>query len=360
MNSLAQIPPGTQILIGDAVRRRRAVEKAIFSVFEGWSYEEIIPPMLDYFDVFVRGMGQDLEDRIYRFIDREGNILALRPEFTSLLAKTAATRLAAEPQPVRLSYSGEVLRFETPKGGQQREFAQIGIEHYGGSPSRADVEVLLVCMEGLSRLGVADFQINLGSVGFFGGLADGLGIDAEQFGELRKLLNLKDHSGLDRLLRKLGLEERSREALRAVPHLTGGREVIGRARALAGNERSLGALEHLDSIYSIFEDLGLAGHLTIDLGEIRGFDYYSGILFKAYVPGLGFEVASGGRYDGLPAQFGRDFPAVGFSFSLDRLEQAIGPESIPRDRDAERPAEASSFVEAVGFRRAGKTVRLCS
>ena len=131
MNSLTQIPPGTQILIGEAVRRRRAVEQTVFSVFEGWSYQEVIPPMLDYLDVFVKGMGSELEDRIYRLIDREGNILAVRPEFTSLLAKMAATRLSSEAVPVRLSYRGEVLRFGSAKGWQQREFAHIGLEHYG-------------------------------------------------------------------------------------------------------------------------------------------------------------------------------------------------------------------------------------
>jgi ATP phosphoribosyltransferase regulatory subunit len=360
MNSLTQIPPGTQILIGRAARRRREVERAIFSVFEGWSYEEIIPPMLDYLDVFVKGMGQELEDRIYRFIDRDGNVLALRPEFTSLVAKTAATRLASEPKPLRLSYSGEVLRFETPKGGQQREFAQIGIEHYGGEPSRADVEALLICMEGLATLGVADYQINLGHVGFLGGLVDGLGAGQEQIHELRGLLDRKDRQGLDELLGVLELEESAREALRAVPHLTGSREVILEARKLVTRERSVRTLDHLESIWDIMESLGLAGHLTIDLGELRGFDYYSGILFRAYVPGLGFEVASGGRYDGLPARFGSDVPAVGFSYSLDRLEQVIGPHPAGGGGGEEPPRNPSDFEEAVRLRKAGLKVRLCS
>jgi ATP phosphoribosyltransferase regulatory subunit len=360
MNSLTQTPPGTQILLGQAARRRRAVERAIFDVFEGWSYEEIIPPMVDYLDVFVKGMGQELEGRIYRFIDREGHVLALRPEFTSLVAKTAATRLAGAPPPLRLSYSGEVLRFETPKGGQQREFAQSGIEHFGGTPASSDVEVLLVCMEGLSKLGVADFQINLGSVDFFGGLIDGLDVGPEHVGALRDFLDLKDQNGLDGLLAKLDIDSRSRKALGEVPHLTGGREVIVRARSLVTSGRSLEALDHLDDIYSIFENLGLARHLTVDLGELRGFDYYSGILFRTYVPGLGFEVASGGRYDGLPAKFGRDLTAVGFSYSLDRLEQVLGPRITGDAGPGDGPAEENSFEEAVRLRRAGKRVRLCS
>src|SRR4026207_1658978 len=135
MKAFTQIHPGTQILIGPAARRRRVLERTICSVFEGWSYEEIIPPIFDYYDVFIKGMGKGLEEQIYRFIDREGNVLALRPEFTSLVAKTLATRLPNAPRPARSFYSGEVFRFEKPKGGQQREFAQIGIENFGGGKS---------------------------------------------------------------------------------------------------------------------------------------------------------------------------------------------------------------------------------
>src|SRR5206468_11771818 len=164
MKSHTQIPPGTQILIGRAARRRRVLERAISSVFEGWSYEEIIPPIFDYYDVFTKGWGH--EEQIYRFIDREGNILALRPEFTSLVAKTVATRLAASPKPIRLFYSGEVLRFAKPKGGRQREFSQVGIEHYGGESKTADVETLLIAVEVFEKLGIQGFQINLGSVDF--------------------------------------------------------------------------------------------------------------------------------------------------------------------------------------------------
>lgn len=360
MNSLTQIPQGTQILIGDAVVRRRAVERAIFSVFEGWSYREIIPPMLDYLDVFVKGMGSELEDRVYRFIDREGNLLALRPEFTSILAKIAATRLSSEPKPVRLAYSGEVLRFERPKGGQQREFAQAGIEHYGGSTWSADIEVLLVCMEALKRLGIADFQINLGSVDFFGGVVDSLDLPPDRVDELKVLLSRKDQSGLDSLLGQLNIGSEPSRVLRSIPHLTGSAEILERAGDLTGNGRSSRAIEHLASIYAVFEKLGMSDRLTIDLGEIRGFDYYTGILFRAYVPGLGFEVASGGRYDGLPAAFGNDTPAVGFSFTLERLEQVVSAlPGAPLAQEATR-LDQGSFEEAISLRREGRTVRLCS
>ena len=366
MKTFTEIPPGAQVLMGAAARRRRAVERAILSVFEGWSYEEIIPPIFDYYDVFVKGMGASLENRIYRFIDREGNVLALRPEFTSLLAKTVATRLADAPRPIRLSYSGEVLRFEVPKGGRQREFAQIGVEHYGGGNRSSDIEVLLVAVEVLSRLGIGRFQINIGSVDFFGGIVDRMGLGGDRINELKDVLNLKDQSGLESMLGRIEAEKNRKDLLRALPHLTGGRPVIKEARKLTRNPRSAGALDHLEEIYSVFEDLGLADHLTIDLGEIRGFDYYSGILFRAYVPGLGFEVASGGRYDGLPAQFGEDIPAVGFSFSLDRLEQIMDMRFEPSDEcgamevvESQGGSLEGSFRQALKLRAEGKTVKLC-
>jgi ATP phosphoribosyltransferase regulatory subunit len=352
-----QIPHGTQILLGRGAQRRRALERTIASVFEGWSYEEIVAPIFDYYDVFIKGMGTGLEEQVYRFIDREGNVLALRPEFTSLVAKTVVTRLASAPKPIRLYYSGDVLRFEKTKGGRQREFAQIGIEHFGSAGKSADAEVLLIAAEVLSRLGLSEFQINVGSVDFFGGIIDRFELPESDIAEIKNILNLKDQSGLEALLAKLPLEERHKNILRAIPHLTGGREVLTEARELVRNPRSVEALDHLNEIYSIFEKAGLAQRLTIDLGEVRGFDYYTGILFRAYVPDLGFEVANGGRYDGLTATFGEDIPAVGFSFSLDRLEQIATPKlAVPEDQPT---VIETDLAQAVRLRSAGRAVKLC-
>jgi len=359
MKSFTQIPPGTQVLIGGAARRRRALERTLCSVFEGWSYEEIVPPMFDYYDVFIKGMGRGLEEQVYRFIDREGNILALRPEFTSLVAKTAVTRLAAAPRPIRLYYSGEVLRFEKPKGGRQREFAQIGIENFGGG-KQADVEILLIAVEALQSLGISEFQINLGSVDFFGGIVDRIELPEEPIAKLKGVLNLKDRPGLEALLQTLAIEDRDKNILRAIPHLTGGRAVLEEARGLIRSSRSIQSLDHLENIYSIFDKLGLAAHLTIDLGEVRGFDYYTGILFRAYVPQLGFEVASGGRYDGLAGAFGENLSAVGFSFSLDRLEQIALPHiTAVRTTSTDVPGDPSGFERALNLRHSGETVKLC-
>jgi ATP phosphoribosyltransferase regulatory subunit len=252
-----------------------------------------------------------------------------------------------------------VLRFEKPKGGRQREFAQIGIENFGGG-KQADIEILLIAVESMQRLGIADFQINLGSVDFFGGIVDRIELPENQIAKLKSVLNFKDQPGLESLLLSLPVDERRKNILRAIPHLTGGREVLKEARGLIRNERSVASLDHLEEIYSIFDKLGLARHLTIDLGEVRGFDYYTGILFRAYIPQLGFEVASGGRYDGLAATFGEDLTAVGFSFSLDRLEQIATPQLDVSDSQATAVnGDAAGFEQALEIRKSGKAVKLC-
>ena len=323
MKTLTQIPLGTQLLFGKAAKKRRRIERAIFSVFERWDYDEIIPPIFDYYDVFAKGMGAAFEDTLYRFIDREGNILALRPEFTSLVAKSVATRLADHPKPLRLCYCGEVLRYEAPRGGRQREFFQIGVEHIGGEPIKSDAEIILVAIESLKKLGIRRFQINLGEMGYFSGIVEGMNFSRDDLSKIKTLVDLKDTVGLRLELERLALSEKRRNILLSLVHLTGNSDTLRTARQLVSNEKSLQALDHLEALLAELKKQKVEDHITIDLSEVRGQDYYTGTIFKIYVPGLGFEIGGGGRYDNLFKNFGCDFPSVGFSFSLERL-MAIG------------------------------------
>ena len=168
-HSRTQVPPGVQCFVGEEARRRRRIEDRVVSVFEGWDYEEIIPPLFDYADVFA---GQALAPKTYSFVGRDGSLLALRPDFTSLLAKVAAGRLAHRPAPIRLYYSGEVLRYEPPKAGRQSELYQMGLEHLGGDPPAADAEILAVAAECLDALGVRGWVLSLCHVGVFNWLLE--------------------------------------------------------------------------------------------------------------------------------------------------------------------------------------------
>ena len=238
MKTLTQIPLGAQVLFGKAARRRRQIERTVFSVFEKWDYQEIIPPIFDYCDVFTKGMGVELEDTLYRFIDREGNILALRPEFTSLVAKTVATRLADQPKPLRLCYCGEVLRYEAPRGGRQREFCQIGLENIGGERISSDVEIIRIAIESLRKLGLRKFQINLGEIGYFAGIIERINFSREDLATVKTLVDLKDVVGLKIEMDRLNLSERRQNIILSLMHLTGNSDTIETARHLVNNEKS--------------------------------------------------------------------------------------------------------------------------
>ncbi len=322
---LAQIPPGVQCFVGEEARRRRQVEECVVSVFEGWDYEEIIPPLFDYADVFA---GEALAPKTYSFVGRDGNVLALRPDFTSLVAKIAAGRLRDRPAPMRLFYSGEVVRYEPVKAGRQSELHQMGLEHLGGDARAADVEVLAIAAECLERLGARGFVLALGHVGVFGGLVEGTSLDAERVEALRERVESKDLAGVRQALE--GVDAVTAAALERLTSMAGGVETLDEARrAFAFCAPAAAAVEELRAVVSALRAAGLADRLAVDLGEVRGLDYYTGLVFRVFAPGLGFEVGGGGRYDTLLARFGRPLPAVGFMLGLDRVALLLERQGAP-------------------------------
>ena len=325
--TLSKIPPGVQYIFDDEVRVRRWIERQIMEVFEGWSYGEIILPIFDYADLFALGMGKEQAEMTYRFTGRDGKLLALRPEMTSLVARTVATRFTKRARPIRLSYSGEVFRWDEPRGGRQYEFHQIGLEHIGSDQIEADTEVLVVAIEALRRLGLESFTIALSHVEFFNGLAERLELDEDRRREMRLLIDRKQTEQLDRFLETY-TESENRAALCRLTTLAGKREIIEEARSLVSNERSVAALDDLERVYMIAEELDISSHIDIDLGDVGGLDYYTGLTFNIYARGIGTALGRGGRYDRLLAKFGCQEPAVGFSLCLDWLAQLLAPDII--------------------------------
>lgn len=363
-SSLSRIPSGVQYIFDDEVRVRRWIERQVMSVFEGWSYSEIILPIFDYADLFALGMGKDQAEMTYRFTGHDGKLLALRPEMTSLVARTVATRFGNRPRPIRLSYSGEVFRWDEPRGGRQYEFHQIGLEHIGSDRLEADTEVLVIAIEALRRLGLEGFTITLGHADFFNGIAERLGLDEDARRSLREAIDRKDTERLDTFL-EAHADPSSRDTFCRLTALAGKREVIEHARALAPNNKSVTALDDLDRVYRIAEALGIQAYIDIDLGDVGGLDYYTGLTFKIYVPGLGTALGRGGRYDRLLENFGLAEPAVGFSLCLDWLAQLLAPElreTAGQSGAAVRlkPAAdiARTFNEASRLRSEGKKIEI--
>ncbi|CAN5804987.1 hypothetical protein BH23GEM3_BH23GEM3_21800 [soil metagenome] len=303
------------------VRRRRSVQRTWFSLAEDRGYEEVIPPTFEYEEVFTRGGGADLAARLIRFVDRDGRLVALRADFTSSLARVAATKLAAAPLPFRLCYAGKVYRQETEGGGRRREIFQLGAELIGAAEVDADLEVLRLVIDTLRALNIDKFQINLGDIRFIRPLlADLPPADAER---LRVAIDRRDRHALVTAARDLGVPAAVARALVELPELIGRGDVLTRARSLASGPEAEAAIERLRAI-----DAGLSdaerNHVVYDLGEIRGLGYYTGIGFEVFVAGVGRAVGYGGRYDDLLALYGADRPAVGFALETDALSDLIG------------------------------------
>jgi ATP phosphoribosyltransferase regulatory subunit len=360
---LVQVPPGVQCFVGAEARRRRRIEEAVVAVFEGWDYEEIIPPLFDYADVFA---SPGLAARTYSFVGRDGSLLALRPDFTSLLAKIAAGRLAGRPAPIRLYYSGEVLRYEPPKAGRQSELFQMGCELLGGERVAGDAEVLTIAAECLETAGVREFVLALGHVGVFAGLVANLGLPAATLETLRERIEGKSPEGVREVLAGAGVTPDAAQPLVRLATLAGDASVLDEARRVfAPAPATLAALDELASVVRALDQAGLGSHVTVDLGEVRGFDYYTGLVFRAYAPGLGFEVGGGGRYDELLARFGRPLPAVGFMLGLDRLvllleRQGAHSESVaPPEAETVAGDELGARLRRARLSRArGRRVRI--
>lgn len=314
LNVPAATPPGALDLTGDAARRRRALQRAAVAVLERAGYEELLPPTFEYEDTFLRAGGTGVAERLLRFPDRDGRILALRYDFTSSIARIAATTFAGASPPLRLSYSGRVYRQEPERGGRPRETLQVGAELLGEGSLEADVEIVRLTIELIRAAGLGDFQVNLGHVGV---LAPGLAALEEPVrAQVRRWIDRKDRGGLTRALSGRGGDAAT---LLHLPFVIGRREALEAALGLTPAS-AVGGLRHLLALDDAL-GAGERGHVVYDLGEVRGLDYYTGVHFEVFVSGAGRAAGAGGRYDDLMGRFGRPMPAVGVSIDLDALAE---------------------------------------
>jgi len=313
-------PPGSQDLLSEDVRLRRRVQGEWFRLVSDQGYEEVIPPTFEYEEVFTRGAGADLTSRLVRFVDRDGKIVALRADFTSSIARLAATKLAEAPLPLRLSYAGKVYRQEAEGVGRRRELFQQGAELIGDDSPASDVEIIRLALDALRALGIREFQINLGDVRFVQPLLQDLPADAAA--DLRLAIDRKDRAALASAARSWGAPAAVARALVELPELIGRGEVLLRARSLAPGATALDAIDRLRAIDSLLSEQERE-HVVYDLGEIRGLDYYTGIQFEIFVAGVGRAVGFGGRYDALLSLYGVDRPAVGLALETDTLAELI-------------------------------------
>lgn len=320
-----RLPTGVRDFLPRAARRRRAIAQRLLDTFESWGYQRIITPLFECADVLERGLGADARSAAIRFIEpATGQVVALRPDITPQIARIAATRMADLGGPVRLCYEGAVARMTSGARGQ-REVLQAGVEFLDAGGPVADAELLALAAAALSTSAVAERSLDVGHV-VLTRLALAELEDASQEEQLTTCLRRKDRLGVARAAH--GLPGRQRKLLESLPTLFGDPAlVLRRARKLA-----LPKLAHVDldklektlegALAAADKGVDLLENLTLDLGELRGFEYYTGMRVNAFVAGAGGPVLRGGRYDGLIERYGRCSQATGFAVDIEALAQA--------------------------------------
>ncbi len=316
-----QIPTGTRDLLPHETGRVRETVAGILDRMRRWGYREVTTPTLEYLDVLVRGEGGTVGSRLFKLVDRDGELLALRPEMTTPVARLVATRLREAPLPLRLAYAGQVFRWREAGSGQLREFPQIGCELIGAATLEADAEIVTVAVETLQATGVDQFSISLGHVGFLRGLLGGLGLADPVFEDVRTLLYQKDFVGLRRLLEAHDAAPARVNALLALPTLQGP-SALQQAARFADVPEVRTVVEDLASLERMLRAYGAWDAVTVDLSIIRDFDYYTGIVFEGHTTALGVPLLGGGRYDRLLERFGVSRPATGFAVRVERVLSA--------------------------------------
>lgn len=320
---LLHTPEGVRDIYGKEYARKLAVEDLIHKQLNLYGYQDIQTPTFEFFDVFSKEIGTTPSKELYKFFDKEGNTLVLRPDFTPSMARCAAKYFMDENVPIRFCYAGNTFTNTGNLQGKLKEVTQMGAELMNDGSVEADGEMISMVVESLLRAGLKEFQVSIGQVEYFKGICAQAGLDEETENKLREFISGKNIFGADELLLEKGVEENFRRLLLKTTDCFGTVEILHEIKKLSLNERSLGAIERLEKLYHVLCEYGVEKYISFDLGMLSKYNYYTGVIFKVYTYGVGDVIVKGGRYDNLLGYFGKEAPAIGFVVVIDDLLSAL-------------------------------------
>lgn len=351
-DSLLHTPEGVRDIYGDEYRKKEWIEDKINDVLRRHCFSDIQTPTFEFYDIFNREKGSAISKDMYKFFDRDNNTLVLRPDMTPSIARCVSKYFSEKDMPLRLGYCGNTFINSPKYQGKLKETTNLGAELLGDDTSIADAEIIATVIEGFLAIGLKEFQISVGHVGFFKGLIEQAGLDNDTELEFKEFINKKNFFGLEQKISQIDLQSNIAEAFISIDELNGGIEVIENAKKFADNKVSREALERLEKVNQALEYFGYEKYVSYDLGMLSRYDYYTGVIIKGYTYGIGDAVVRGGRYNNLMKQFGEDLPAIGFSFVVDDILAVMNRQKIDVKVDFEASMclyERANQQQAVKF-----------
>lgn len=326
---LLHTPEGVRDIYNGECEKKLYLEDKLHNILRSYGYHPIQTPSFEFFDTFGKEVGTVKSKDLYKFFDREGNTLVLRPDITPSVARFAANYYMEETMPVRLCYKGNTFTNTSSLQGRLKETTQLGAEFIGDGSADADVEVLSMITECLLGAGLKEFQLSVGHVGILQGMMEAAGLDEEEEEELKDLIRNNNFFGAESFIESRQLDAELKELFLVLGQIYQSADAFGDARKAAKKyPKVYGAMEHLKRLQSLALLYGIDKYISFELGIISNYKYYSGIIFNGYTFGSGEPIVKGGRYDSLMKHFGKDAPAIGFVIVIDQLMAALSRQKV--------------------------------
>lgn len=328
MKRIFHTPEGVRDIYGIECEKKLYLQHRLQKVFHAYGYHDIETPTFEYFDVFGTEIGTTPSRELYKFFDREGDTLVLRPDFTPSIARAASMYFQEEDLPIRLCYRGNTFVNNSSYQGRLKESTQMGVELIGDPSVDADGEVIALIVKLLKETGLKDFQISIGQVDFFKSLVEEAGLSEEATANLRELISNKNYFGVEELIRKQNISDELVQVFTLLPQLFGSKDILEKAKNLTSNVSAKKAIERLEELHEVLVYYQCDEYVTYDLGMLSKYMYYTGIIFQGYTYGTGEPLVKGGRYNQLLAHFGNPAPAIGFGLYMDQVLNALNRQNI--------------------------------
>ena len=328
MQRIFHTPEGVRDIYSQECSRKRRLQEKLHHVFHQYGFEDIETPTFEYFEVFSKEVGTIPSRDLYKFFDREGNTLVLRPDFTPSVSRACATYFNPEKEVVSLCYTGNTFINNSSFRGRLKETTQMGVERMGDDSPEADAEILAMTVECLLTAGLTEFQVSVGQVDYYKAIFAQTGMSQEEEEELRELISQKNYFGVEELVKSKKMDKSLAKVLSQLPQMFGSAEVLEKAKALTDNPQALKAVARLEEIYELLKVYGYEKYITFDFAMLSKYHYYTGIIFQAYTYGTGEPLIKGGRYNQLMKHFGKPAASIGFAIVVDNLLMALSRQKL--------------------------------